>query len=59
MQCDRRAITIVLKREEKVITLVVISLGTQGTVHVGGDEAEQALTADTWRACLVEDRLRT
>lgn len=64
MQCDRRAIRIVLKREEEVIsdgtfTSVIISLDMRGTVRVGGDEVEQALMADTWRAGLVEGRPRT
>lgn len=64
MQCDRPAIRIVLKREEEVIsdgtfTSVIISLDMRGTVRVGGDEVEQALMADTWRAGLVGGRPRT
>lgn len=39
--------------------LTVISLGTRGTVRVGGGGAVRASMAGTWRVCLVVGMLRT
>ena len=64
MQCDRRAVRIVLKRGWRENShagnvLMIISLDTRGTVRVGDGGAVRASMAGTWRVCLVVGMLRT